>query len=53
MADEIPANIAALGYQEKAYRLICICELLQRHAGDKPFFLAARQAGEFDLRSFH
>jgi len=46
MAEAIPENIAALGYQEKGYRLICICEQLQRHAGDKPFFLAARQAGE-------
>lgn len=46
MADEIPASIAALGYGSKDYQLVRICEGLQRHEGDAPFFLGARKAGE-------
>lgn len=46
MANEIPASIAALGYDERDYRLVRICEELQRHEGEEPFFLAARKAGE-------
>ncbi len=46
MAGEIPESIAALGYREKDYQLVRICEELQRHAGGAPFFLGARKAGE-------
>jgi len=46
MAEEIPEGIAALGYREKDYQLVRICEELQRHAGGDPFFLGARKAGE-------
>lgn len=46
MAAEIPESIAALGYGAKAWRLVQICEALQREAGDGPFFLSARTAGE-------
>lgn len=45
-ASEIPESLVALGYGEKAYRLICICKELQQSAGDEPFFLSARIAGE-------
>ncbi len=44
--NEIPESLAALGYGAKAWRLVQICEALQRHAGDDPFFLGARKAGE-------
>lgn len=44
--DVIPDNLVALGYGTKAWKLVKVCEALQRHEGDKPFFLSARQAGE-------
>ncbi|MCQ9373271.1 hypothetical protein NMQ14_03300 [Methyloversatilis sp. XJ19-13] len=41
-----PPHIAALGYGDAGNRLIRICEALQAHAGEAPFFISARQAGE-------
>lgn len=42
----MPDRITALGYGDATHRLIRICEALQKHAGENPFFLSARQAGE-------
>lgn len=43
---EIPENMRALRYGEKSLQLVRICKLLQANAGDEPFFISARQAGE-------
>ncbi len=42
----MPEWIVVLQYGEATHRLIRICSALQAHAGDEPFFLSARQAGE-------
>lgn len=42
----LPDAIVALGYGEAGNRLYRICMALQAHAGDEPFFVSARQAGE-------
>jgi hypothetical protein len=46
MNSEMSEEIKALGYGEKAHSLIRICHGLQDEAGNAPFFLSARQAGE-------
>lgn len=46
MNDDIPQSLVNLGYEQKGYLLIRICKQLQFNAGDEPFFLSARQAGE-------
>lgn len=45
---DIPVSdaIKRLGYGDSAHRLIRICAALQDHAGEEPFFLSARQAGD-------
>ena len=42
----LPEGIVALGYSEKAHRLIRICHALQAHHGAEPFYIPARIAGE-------
>jgi len=42
----LPDGITALGYGEAGNRLYRICMALQAYAGDEPFFVSARQAGE-------
>lgn len=42
----LPAGIDALGYGKSCNLLVRICAALQAHAGDEPFFLGARQAGD-------
>lgn len=42
----LPDSILMLGYGKAANRLIRICKALQRHEGEKPFFISARKAGE-------
>ncbi len=44
--EKIPASLLSLGYGPNGYRLARICKQLQRNAGENPFFLSARQAGE-------
>lgn len=46
MDAKTPDSLKALGYGEKCNLLIRICRQLQLNAGDGPFFLSARQAGE-------
>ena len=46
MNDDLPASLAQLGYGEKTILLCRICRQLQKNAGDDPFFISARQAGE-------
>src|SRR5690606_26630328 len=46
MTTPIPASLAKLGYQSNGSLLIRTCKQLQINAGDAPFFLSARQAGE-------
>ena len=42
----LPAGIAALGYGVAGNELVRVCEALQVHYGDEPFFISARQAGD-------
>lgn len=42
----LPAGIDKLGYGDSCNLLVRFCAALQAHAGDEPFFLGARQAGE-------
>lgn len=42
----LPNGIATLRYGAAANQLVRVCEALQAHQGEEPFFLAARQAGE-------
>jgi hypothetical protein len=42
----LPAGIEALGYGDAGKQLVRVCKALQSHAGDTPFFISARQAGE-------
>ena len=44
-ATPLPSWIHSLCYGEAANRLVHVCIALQRHEGDKPFFISARQAG--------
>lgn len=46
MIDDLPESLAKLGYGEKTILLCRICRQLQKNAGDDPFFISARQAGE-------
>lgn len=46
MTDEIPEQLKSLGYGPQAWRLVQICRELQQAAGDGPFFLGGRKAGE-------
>lgn len=41
-----PSEVASEFESVKARELVGLCELLQRHAGDDPFFLSCRAAGE-------
>lgn len=45
-ATPLPSSIHALGYGEAANRLVYVCIALQRHEGETPFFISARQAGQ-------
>jgi hypothetical protein len=51
MNDELPASLAMFGYGDKTILLCRICKQLQKNAGDEPFFISARQAG--DLIGLH
>ena len=51
MTEPVPQSLANLGYGEKALLLCRICKQLQRNAGDDPFFISSRQAG--DLIGLH
>lgn len=42
----LPTGILALGYGTAGNQLVRVCEALQCHHGDEPFFISARQAGE-------
>lgn len=42
----IPGPLATLGYQERGWLLVQVCRALQNAAGNAPFFLSSRQAGE-------
>ena len=42
----LPNGIPALQYGKAGNQLVRVCEALQRHHGDQPFFIAARQAGD-------
>lgn len=42
----LSASLLALGYGDKCNHLIQVCQRLQAHSGDEPFFLSVRQAGE-------
>ena len=42
----LPVGVAALSYGPASNRLVRICAALQARAGDGPFFLSTRQAGE-------
>lgn len=46
MTDAIPEQLKSLGYGPQAWRLVQICRELQQAAGDGPFFLGGRKAGE-------
>lgn len=46
MESDLPAGIANLGYGEKCLHLVRICRRLQEQAGESPFFISSRQAGE-------
>lgn len=46
MTENLPASMAGLGYGDKTILLCRICRQLQRNAGDEPFFISARSAGE-------
>ncbi|MGH8148223.1 MAG: DNA-primase RepB domain-containing protein [Rhodanobacteraceae bacterium] len=49
-ADPVPDGLPA-DYDARLLRLVRVCRRLQRHAGDEPFFLSARTAG--DLLGVH
>lgn len=42
----LPPGIDALGYGDTAKHLVRLCQALQSHEGDAPFFISARQTGE-------
>ena len=42
----LPPGIDALGYGDAAKHLVRLCQALQGHEGDAPFFISARQTGE-------
>ena len=42
----LPPGIDALGYGDTAKHLVRLCQALQGHEGDAPFFISARQTGE-------
>lgn len=42
----LPNGIEALGYGDDGKHLVRLCQALQGHEGDAPFFISARQAGE-------
>ncbi len=46
MDDEVSDGIDALGYGPSGRRLVRICEEMQRKAGEEPFFISARVAGD-------
>lgn len=46
MNESAPESLKKLGYGEKALLLCRICRQLQRNAGEEPFFISSRQAGE-------
>ena len=46
MTEKAPESLVSLGYGDKALLLCRICKQLQANAGDGPFFVSARQAGE-------
>lgn len=41
----LPSGIVALGYGVRAMHLVRVCQALQAHHGDDPFFISARVAG--------
>lgn len=51
MTEHLPQGLTELGYGEKALLLCRICKQLQRNAGEDPFFISSRQAG--DLVGLH
>ncbi|MDX9718433.1 MAG: bifunctional DNA primase/polymerase [Thauera sp.] len=46
MSEKAPESLVSLGYDDKAILLCRICKQLQANAGEGPFFISARQAGE-------
>lgn len=42
----LPHGIEGLGYGDAGKYLVRLCQALQSHEGDAPFFISARQAGE-------
>lgn len=46
MTEKTPESLVSLGYDDKALLLCRICKQLQANAGEGPFFISARQAGE-------
>lgn len=46
ITDRPPSSLVSLGYDDKAVALCRICKQLQANAGEGPFFISARQAGE-------
>ena len=51
MDEHLPDGLIQLGYGEKTILLCRICKQLQRNAGEDPFFISSRQAG--DLVNLH
>ncbi|WP_228217574.1 hypothetical protein [Aromatoleum toluclasticum] len=45
MTESAPESLKLLGYGERALALCRICKELQRNAGEEPFFISSRQAG--------
>lgn len=46
MTEKAPESLVSLGYDDKALLLCRICKQLQANAGEGPFFISVRQAGE-------
>lgn len=44
-SDPLPDGLPT-GYERDDMLLVLLCQRLQRHAGDEPFFLSVRTAGE-------
>lgn len=44
--EPLSAGILSLGYGTAGNQLVRVCQALQCHNGDEPFFISARQAGE-------
>lgn len=46
MESVLPNGLTRLGYGERGLHLVRICMRLQEQAGESPFFISSRQAGE-------